>query len=56
MVRAMWLLGAVVAMVWATMLNTAPEHGPIAVPAIAAATAQGPGVADAELIEPSKAP
>jgi len=50
-VQVMWVIGAVVAIVWGTTLNDVPEHGAIAVTAIAAAPSQS-AVVDAEPARP----
>jgi len=47
-VGIVWLLGALVAATWATVLNDRPEHGAIAVTTVAAMPAQGPVVAEVQ--------
>jgi len=51
-VGIMWLIGAVIAMIWATVGNDVPEHGAIAI-TVAEVAVDGPVVAEAEPADPS---
>ena len=51
-VRLLWFFGLIVAIVWSTQFSSVPEHGSLAVTAVAQASNIGPAVADSDEFEP----